>query len=94
MVGKRTLTGDWHAQPGSAGGETQYQNGDIETGTQRPKRFTCFKDAVNTAVADQKRQEIKAKLMEGVNPDGLDKYRKSDEEVREIHHLQRRMCTG
>lgn len=78
MVGKRSLTGTTDEEP-------HYENGDIETGSQRPKnharRFKRFKDVVDTAVADRKRQEIKAALMKGVNPDGLEKYRKSDEEV-------------
>ena len=80
MVGKRTLNTGSRPSKGD-GYEPQYQNADVETGVQRPKKFKRFKDAVNVAIADKKRSEIKALLMEGVNPGGLDKYRKSDEEV-------------
>lgn len=80
MVGKRTL--NTRSRPTTADSyEPRYQNGDVETGLQRQRKFPRFRDAINTAIADKKRQEIKSQILDNVNPGGLDKYRKSDEEV-------------
>ena len=40
-----------------------------------------FMDVARSVVADVRRDQMKKKLIEGVNEDNLERYRKSDDEV-------------
>lgn len=74
----------------------QQSNGDIESGLHsysnghsngdaRPRpRLWKFKDAASTAVEDRRRDELKKALLNDIDRDGLEKFRKSDEELKEI----------
>lgn len=75
----------------------QYEDGprDLENGryhdygigntNARPKpRIAKFQDAARTALEDARRGEIKRALMHGIDRSGLEKYRKSDEELKEM----------
>lgn len=63
-------------------------NGDLESGQlggrsgsrPRPNMFR-FKDAADTAMADRRREDLKKKLLEGVDREQLESFRKSDDEV-------------
>ncbi|KAM0553335.1 hypothetical protein ACHAPJ_007348 [Fusarium lateritium] len=51
----------------------------------RPKpRIMQFQDAARTALEDARRGEIKRALLHGIDRQGLEKYRKSDEELKEM----------
>lgn len=75
MVGKRSLANV--SQPDSP------PNGDIEHGLQKPK-FARFRDAVDMVTAQNQRNKIKEKLTAGIDRMELEKYRKSDEELKDI----------
>ncbi|KAK3671049.1 hypothetical protein LTR78_009010 [Recurvomyces mirabilis] len=49
----------------------------------KPKLWR-FRDAANTALEDQRREEMKEALMGGINRDNLEEFRKSDEELKGI----------
>jgi len=89
MVGRRNRAfypPNKDRQPGDQNG-----NGDLESGHLgankdkggRPAIFR-FQDAANTALGGQRREDLKQKLLHGINRDGLEKFRKSDEELKEI----------
>jgi len=73
-------------QPGKQDG-----NGDLESGTlgnkprkgQKPALWR-FRDAAHTAVGIERREALKQKLLHGIDREGLEKFRKSDEELKEI----------
>lgn len=73
MVGKRSLADVSKADPPP--------EGDIERGLRKPK-FASFKDAVDMVTADNQRTKIKNKLTDSVDRMRLEKYRKSDEELK------------
>src|ERR1700754_1664557 len=63
---------------GSTGNETS-------NGSARPRpRIWRFKDAAITALGDQRREELKNQLLSGADRNGLEKFRKSDEELKDI----------
>lgn len=62
-------------------GPTQDNKKDVETGGMGRKRLFRFRDIANTAMEDRRREELKRQLLEGVDREGLEKYRKSDDEV-------------
>jgi hypothetical protein len=47
---------------------------------ERPRAFR-FKDTANAALEEAQREELKHTLLEAVDRDDLEKYRKSDEQV-------------
>lgn len=52
-------------------------------GNNKP-RLWRFRDAANTALQDKRREELKTALLEGIDRDSLEQYRKSDEELKQI----------
>lgn len=82
MVGKRSLTNDFESK-------NSPQNGDVEHGLQKPK-FTRFRDVVDMATAANQRTKLKQKLTEGIDREGLEKCRKSKEELKNIESKQTR----
>ncbi|CAF3462348.1 hypothetical protein SNK03_011710 [Fusarium graminearum] len=80
----------------------QYDDGprDLETGRysynggskdSRPKpRIMKFQDAARTALEDARRGEIKRALLHGIDRSGLEKYRKSDDELKAIKNKKLR----
>ncbi len=56
------------------------QNGDARA---RPKMWR-FRDAANTALEDSRREELKKALLSEVDRDALEKFRKSEEQLKEI----------
>jgi cation diffusion facilitator family transporter len=71
---------------GSAGYANGYSNGSVKP---RP-RLWRFKDAANTALQDKRREDLKKALLHGLDRDGLEKFRKSDEELKEIKNKKLR----
>lgn len=61
-------------------------NGDAgANGDAKPRpRIWRFKDAANTALEDKRREDLKKALLTGIDRDGLEKFRKSDEELKGI----------
>lgn len=57
------------------------QNGDLESGGNRNAR-NRFRDVIGSVIQDGRRSLLKKKLIDGLNADDLEKFRKSDEEVR------------
>lgn len=72
MVGKRDINFRSCAHK-----DQNQHGGDLENG----RRRTRFQDTVDAAVDNQRRTDLKAKLKEGIDRDGLEKYRKSSDEV-------------
>ena len=63
---------------------SEYLNGQAN-GDARPRpKVWRFKDAANTALEDVRREELKKALLTGVDRDALEKFRKSDEELKQI----------
>ncbi|KAF1990529.1 hypothetical protein K402DRAFT_410507 [Aulographum hederae CBS 113979] len=86
MVGKRTTSYKYtdnangkHLNGGAPGGN-------IEIGGKsrpRPKVFS-FRDVADSVVEDQQRNTLKRKLLEGINRNELEKFRKTDEELKDV----------
>jgi len=83
------------SRPVSRGGlqhpHNDLENGPNETangsqnGNARPRpNVWRFRDAVDTAMEDKRRDELKKALLSGVDRDGLEKFRKSDDELKEF----------
>lgn len=73
MVGRRTLSafGDGHARNKK------------DANPYKPKPVAVrFQDASNKALEDERRNQLKRKLIDSVKADHLEKYRKSEDEVR------------
>lgn len=85
MVGRRNQA-DFFGSNGFSNGHANggdkklSQNGDIDLGRPRPRVFQ-FQDAVDVAVEDQRRDELKQKLLEGVDRKAWERFRKSKDEV-------------
>lgn len=87
MVGRRDFAPGLKRNKSSktGNGNKPHTNGDLESGQlggakPRPTLFR-FRDAANTALEDKRREDLKKKLLEGVNREQLEEFRKSDEEV-------------
>lgn len=88
-AGNRQLNGNMN---GHADGK--HHNDDIESqsrsknqqnGDERPRpNMFRFRDAANTALEDRRRETLKKSLLEGVNREEFEGFRKSDEELKEI----------
>ncbi|KAF2722091.1 cation efflux family protein [Polychaeton citri CBS 116435] len=68
----------------------RHANGDVErgydparSGRPRPNLFR-FRDAAKTALEDARRDELKKTLLTGIDRNALEKFRKSDEELKSI----------
>ncbi|KAJ9630717.1 hypothetical protein H2203_001241 [Taxawa tesnikishii (nom. ined.)] len=71
-------------------GPTQDNKKDVETGGMGRKRLFRFRDIANTAMEDRRREELKRQLLEGVDREGLEKYRKSDDELKQMKNKKLR----
>lgn len=78
MVGKRTFTGRSPVHDSYTNGYAR--DGDLESGPESPG--PRFKDAINLAMADQKRAEITDKLKAGPKQEDFKKYYTPQKEVR------------
>ncbi|PSR81426.1 hypothetical protein BD289DRAFT_41019 [Coniella lustricola] len=84
MVGRRTLTGGV-AQDHPVRKHSQNTKPDDASNPFRPKPAVFrFRDAANGVIEDERRQRIKAKLIDSVKSDALESYRKSDQEIKAI----------
>lgn len=92
MVGRRNVAGipgkersTGHGRPEVA--TKRSHGGDIESGLNgarnKPKIFR-FQDAARTAILDSRREELKKKLLQGVDDVDLERYRKSDDQLKEL----------
>ena len=77
MVHKPTSNG--HPHPGNT-----YKSDDLENAISSTRRKPRFRDVVNSAMHDSFHAELKRKLKDGVDRDELEKYRKSQAELKEI----------
>ncbi|KAK4890817.1 hypothetical protein LTR27_010518 [Elasticomyces elasticus] len=60
-------------------------NGNHHNGNAKPRpKVWSFKDAANTALEDKRRDDLKKALLTGINRDELEKFRKSDDELKAI----------
>lgn len=59
------------------------------TGRPRPRIFK-FQDAARTALEDARRTELKTTLLTGIDREGLEKFRKSKDELKEIKNKKLR----
>lgn len=68
-----------------SGGEyNNYDNGDLESGNGGPhpsQPRQRFRDAIDATINRSRAQELKKQLLESVDHDTLEKFRKSDDEV-------------
>lgn len=71
-----------------ANGSSSGQNGDARPrpdASARPRPDVWrFRDAAMTALEDKRREELKKTLLEGVDREALEKFRKSDDELKAI----------
>lgn len=74
---------DQHPRDLERGRYSSYNNNG-EPRKRPPPRILRFQDAVRTAVEDARRGEIKRALLHGIDREGLEKYRKSERELKEI----------
>ena len=81
MVGKRNRSFRSQRQNDHANDDK-----DIENGLHQRPRFSRFRDAVTLAIDNKKRADLKKQLKEGIDRDGLEQYRKSEEEVADSLH--------
>jgi len=94
MVGRRNR--NLYPPPQETQAGDQNGNGDLESGGQlgskTPKgqkpAVWRFRDAAHTAVGDKRREDLKNKLLHGIDRDGLEQYRKSDEELKQIKNKE------
>lgn len=89
MVGKRQQTIPPSYANGNHGEDKKIQNGDVGFGRPRPKVFK-FRDAVDTTMEDQRREQLKEKLLTEVDRESWEKFRKSKDEVRHHPHMHAR----
>lgn len=69
----------------SGSGYDSYEGWTNGNGNARPRpEIWKFKDAARTALEDKRREDLKNKLLTGINRDELEEFRKSDEELKEI----------
>lgn len=65
----------------------KYDHTDIETGHGADKAGRArFRDAIETTLSHNRAKEMKKALLETVDRNALEKFRKSDEEVRNPYH--------
>jgi len=65
----------------------KYDHADIETGHGTGKAGRArFRDAIETTLSQNRAKEMKKTLLETVDRNALEKFRKSDEQVRNSHH--------
>ncbi|KAM5347801.1 hypothetical protein ACJ41O_007625 [Fusarium nematophilum] len=100
MVGKRQWGGDAAKYDPSRRDQQQHPR-DLETGRYRlpphqPKQrrprphILRFQDAARTALEDARRGEIKRALLHGIDREGLERYRKTDEELKSMKNKKLR----
>ncbi|KAK5203263.1 hypothetical protein LTR96_010923 [Exophiala xenobiotica] len=77
MVRRRTLQA-----ARSLNHDTLQPGGDLEPGYMR--RIPRFKDVVDVVLAQRHKQDLSKRLQEGVDTGAFERYRKSDEELKEI----------
>lgn len=69
---------------GNANGDAR-RRPELMNGASRPKpRLWRFKDAANTVMEDRRREELKNAILHGIHRDQLEKFRKSDEDLKEF----------
>ena len=78
MVGRRTFTDPEERRHGDTNGR------DLESGARKTGRF---KDAVELAMAERITVQLKRQLIEGVDIEQFEKFRKSDEAVSYDAHI-------
>ena len=61
-----------------------YPNGNGNGNAKPRPNLWRFRDAADAAVHDKRRDDLKQALLEGIDRDGLEKFRKSDEELKQI----------
>lgn len=79
MVGKRSLNDVFKAE--------SPPEGDVERGLQKP-HFARFRDVVERVTAENQRTKIKTQLTEGFDRMGLEQYRKSEDELKNMSSKQ------
>lgn len=78
MVGKRSLANPRDPKNNEA------RDGDLETGFARKRPKQGFKDAVDMVMASRTTAVLKKQLQSGVDRDEFEKYRKNEDEIKEI----------
>lgn len=77
--------GDAKPRPGLMNGNHSNASLRKSYGSAKPKpKVWRFRDAVNTAMEDRRRDELKEAILHGINRDELEDFRKSDEELKEM----------
>ena len=76
MVGK--------SRPNGFNNSRSYKPDDLESAISSTRQNLRFRDVVDLAIEDQFHGELKRKLKGGVDREGLERYRKSVEEIKEM----------
>lgn len=71
-------------RPHGFNGSRSYKPDDLESAISSTRRKPRFRDMVNFATEDEFRNELKRKLKEGVDREGLERYRKGVKDIKEI----------
>ena len=72
------------SRPDGFSDSQNYKPDDLESAISSTRKKPRFRDVVNIAIEDQFHGQLKRKLKEGVDREGLEKHRKSVEEIKEI----------
>lgn len=76
---------NYSAHSNHRNGNTNGNANSGENGNARPRpAFMRFQDAARTALEDKRRDELKKALLHNIDHDGLEEFRRSDEELKKI----------
>lgn len=77
MIGKSELNGNYN-------GSLHYKPDDLESAISSSRRKPRFRDVADLAVESNFHGELKQKLKDGIDREGLEKYRMSVEDIKQI----------
>jgi cation diffusion facilitator family transporter len=88
-IANRLNSSDAHLAPsdlenGNSNGTKRFQSHDQGARRPVPTRLFGFHDATRTALEDARREELKNALLEGIDRDALERFRKSPEELKAV----------
>jgi hypothetical protein len=95
MVGKRRNLLNGHNSNGSHNASHKYQRVDLEAGYAgidpiKPRQR--FRDLIDQTLKDNRANDMKRKLIDSIDHEALEIYRKSDESVSRNHSVRSKRC--
>jgi hypothetical protein len=95
MVGKRRNLLNGHDSNGNSNASKKYQRIDLEAGYAgidpiKPRQR--FRDLIDQTLKDNRANDMKRKLIDSIDHEALEIYRKSDESVSGNHSVWSKRC--